>query len=419
MTEIKLLPGQRSGVTAAPSSKSHAHRLLICAGLGTERVTVSCGDISKDIAATTKCLEALCADISEEGRGILCVGPKRRHTAEEKILPCGESGSTLRFLIPVCGALGESVVFRMEGRLADRPLAPLDRLLREHGMSIEKDGSELHCSGKLRGGVFEIPGDISSQYISGLLFALPLLEGDSTIRITGKLESSAYIAMTEDALRQSGIKFRRRENEYTVFGNQHYALTEACAAEGDYSNGAFFLCMGALSEGGITVKNMPPNTLQGDSAVVDVLRRFGADVSVCGSEITVKKGNLTGCEIDASGIPDLVPVLSVVAAAAKGETRIVNAARLRFKESDRLATTSELLNCLGGDVTELSDGLIINGSDHLTGGTVNSHNDHRIAMSAAVAACISTNPVTVLDPECTSKSFPRFWENFEQLERLI
>ena len=419
MTEIKLLPGQRSGVTAAPSSKSHAHRLLICAGLGTERVTVSCGDISKDIAATVKCLEALCADISEEGRGILCVEPKRRHTAEEKILPCGESGSTLRFLIPVCGALGESVVFRMEGRLADRPLAPLDRLLREHGMSIEKDGSALHCSGELRSCIFEIPGDISSQYISGLLFALPLLEGDSTIRITGKLESSAYIAMTEAALRQAGISFQRRENEYTVSGNQHYALREACAAEGDYSNAAFFLCMGALSEGGITVKNMPPQTLQGDSAVVDVLRRFGVDVSVCGNEITVKKGNLTGCEIDASGIPDLVPVLSVVAAAAKGETRIVNAARLRFKESDRLATTSELLNCLGGDVTELSDGLIINGSDHLTGGTVNSHNDHRIAMSAAVAACISTNPVTVLDPECTSKSFPRFWENFEQLERLI
>lgn len=418
MTEIKLLPGQRSGVTAAPSSKSHAHRLLICAGLGTEKASVDCGDISKDIAATAKCLEALCADIAEESRGLLRVEPKRKQAAGEKILPCGESGSTLRFLIPVCGALGESVVFRMEGRLAERPLAPLDSLLRQHGMSIEKDGSELHCSGRLRSGIFEIPGDISSQYISGLLFALPLLEGDSTIRITGKLESSAYIAMTEDALRQSGISFERRENEYAVFGNQHYGLKESCAAEGDYSNGAFFLCMGALSESGITVKNMPTHTLQGDRAVIDILRRFGADVNICGSEITVKKGNLTGCEIDASGIPDLVPVLSVVAAAAKGETRIINAARLRYKESDRLATTSELLKCLGGAITELSDGLVINGSGHLMGGTVNSHNDHRIAMSAAVAACISAGAVTVLEPECTGKSFPRFWENFEQLERL-
>ena len=418
MTEITLLPGQRSGITAAPSSKSHAHRLLICAALGGEKVNIDCGDISKDIAATAKCLEALCADISEGADGLMSVEPKRKASEQVKILHCGESGSTLRFLIPVCGALGESVVFNMEGRLSDRPLAPYDELLREHGMSIEKDGSRLFCSGRLRSGVFSIPGDISSQYISGLLFALPLLDGDSIIRITGKLESSAYIAMTESALIASGIDFEHKGNEYRIRGNQRYALS-CGAAEGDYSNGAFFLCMGALSEGGITVKNMPAETLQGDSAVVDILRSFGAQIEVCGSEITIKKGSLTGCEIDASGIPDLVPVLSVVAAAAKGETRIINAARLRLKESDRLKTTAELLSRLGGDVTELTDGLIINGTGTLRGGTVNSYNDHRIAMSAAVAACISTAPVTVEGPECTAKSFPRFWENFEQLERQI
>ena len=419
MTEITLLPGERNGITAAPSSKSHAHRLLICAALGGEKVNIDCGDISKDIAATSKCLEALCADISEGADGLISVEPKRKLTEQVKVLHCGESGSTLRFLIPVCGALGESVVFNMEGRLADRPLAPLDELLREHGMSIAKDGSRLCCSGRLRSGVFSIPGDISSQYISGLLFALPLLDGDSIIRITGKLESSAYIAMTESALRASGIDFEHKGNEYHISGNQRYALSGNCAAEGDYSNGAFFLCMGALSKGGITVKNMPSETLQGDSAVVDILRRFGAEVEVRGNEITVKKGSLKGCEIDASGIPDLVPVLSVVAATAKGETRITNAARLRLKESDRLKTTAELLSRLGGDVTELSDGLIINGTGTLSGGTVNSYNDHRIAMSAAVASCISTAAVTVEGPECTAKSFPRFWENFEQLERQI
>ncbi|MDO4815643.1 MAG: 3-phosphoshikimate 1-carboxyvinyltransferase [Bacillota bacterium] len=419
MTEIKLLPGQRGGVAAAPSSKSHAHRLLICAALGSDRVRIDCGDISKDIAATVKCLEALCADISEENRGLLCVEPRRRYTADAKLLLCGESGSTLRFLIPVCGALGESVIFPMEGRLADRPLAPLDNLLRQQGMSIEKRGSSLYCSGKLRSGIFEIPGDISSQYISGLLFALPLLGGDSVIRITGKTESSAYIAMTESALRASGIDFEHIGNEYRIPGNQHYRLKGNCTAEGDYSNGAFFLCMGALSERGITVKNMPENTLQGDKAVIDILRRFGAELNICGSEITVKKGELRGCEIDASGIPDLIPVLSVIAAAAKGETRIINAARLRLKESDRLAATAALLKNLGGCVTELSDGLIINGGGNLKGGTADSCNDHRIAMSAAVAACICTEPVTVLNPECTSKSFPRFWENFEQLERFL
>ncbi len=419
MTEITLLPGQRSGFTAAPSSKSHAHRLLICAALGSEKVNIYCGDISKDIAATAKCLEALCADISVGADGLISVEPERKCSEQVKVLQCGESGSTLRFLIPVCGALGESVVFNMEGRLADRPLAPLDALLREHGMEIVRDGSRLYCSGRLRSGVFSIPGDISSQYISGLLFALPLLDGDSVIRITGRLESSAYIAMTESALKASGISFERKENEYRIRGNQHYALSGNCTAEGDYSNGAFFLCMGALSERGITAKNMPSETLQGDSAIVDILRRFGAQVEVRGSEITVKKGGLKGCVIDASGIPDLVPVLSVLAAAAEGETRIINAARLRLKESDRLKATAELLSRLGGDVTELDDGLIINGTGALTGGTVDSFNDHRIAMSAAVAACISTAPVTVIQPECTAKSFPRFWENFEQLERQI
>lgn len=419
MTEITLLPGQRSGITAAPSSKSHAHRLLICAALGSKKVNIDCGDISKDIAATAKCLEALCADISVGADGLISVEPECRQAAQVKQLYCGESGSTLRFLIPVCGALGESVAFNMEGRLADRPLAPLDALLREHGMEIAKDGNRLFCSGRLKSGVFSIPGDISSQYISGLLFALPLLDGDSTIRITGRLESSAYIAMTESALKSSGISFEREGNEYRIRGNQRYALSCNCAAEGDYSNGAFFLCMGALSERGITVKNMPCDTLQGDSAIVDILRGFGAQVTVCGSEITVKKGSLKGCVIDASGIPDLVPVLSVLAAAAEGETRIINAARLRLKESDRLTATAELLSRLGGDVTELDDGLIINGTGTLKGGTVDSYNDHRIAMSAAVAACISTAPVTVEGPECTAKSFPRFWENLEQLERML
>lgn len=418
MTEIRLLPGERHGVTAAPTSKSHAHRLLICAALGNKKVCIDCGDISNDIAATAKCLDALCADISEVSEGVLCVAPTAKNSAVKELF-CGESGSTLRFLIPVCGALGETVVFRMEGRLAERPLAPLTEILCAHGMRIEQDGSRLFCSGTLRSGIFEIPGNISSQYISGLLFALPLLDGDSTIRITGKTESPAYIAMTESALRAAQIRFERSENGFTVFGRQQYALGNSCAVEGDYSNGAFFLCMGALSEQGVTVKNMPAETLQGDKAVLEILRRFGAQVSIRGSEITVKKGSLTGCEIDAAGIPDLIPVLSVVAAAAHGESRVINAARLRLKESDRLRTTSALLRALGGCVTELSDGLVIQGSGKLNGGTVDSCNDHRIAMSAAVAACVSTAPVTVLGPECTNKSFPRFWENFERLERTI
>lgn len=415
MTEITLLPGVRFGSVRAPSSKSQAHRLLICAALGKGETSVYCGEVSKDIAATANCLNSLCADITETDAGFFRVSAKTE-SSEPALLPCGESGSTLRFLIPVCGALGKSVIFKMEGRLPERPLAPFDSLLRGHGMSIEKKSDELHVSGKLQSGVFEIAGDISSQFISGLLFALPLLDGDSTIRITGKTESQAYITMTENAIEKAGIRFEKRGNEYTVFGSQSYKLPDGSSAEGDYSNGAFFLCMGALSDKGITVRNLPDNSLQGDKKIADILKCFGAEISVGKNEITAKKSRLHGIEIDASEIPDLVPVLSVLACAAKGETKIYNAARLRIKESDRLRATAELITNLGGEVEELPDGLIVRGGG-LRGGKIDSFNDHRIAMSAAVAACICTESVTICNPECTQKSFPLFWESFQGLER--
>lgn len=415
MTEITLLPGTRYGSVRAPSSKSQAHRLLICAALGKGETSVYCGEVSKDIAATANCLNSLCADISETDAGLFRISAKAE-SSEPALLPCSESGSTLRFLIPVCGALGKSVVFKMEGRLPERPLAPFDSLLRGHGMSIEKKGDELHVSGKLQSGVFEIAGDISSQFISGLLFALPLLNGDSTIRITGKTESQAYITMTENAIEKAGIRFEKIGNEYTVFGRQSYTLPDGSSAEGDYSNGAFFLCLGALSDEGIRVKNLPECSAQGDKEILNILRRFGADICTSGDEISVKKGALKGIRIDASGIPDLVPVLATLAAAAEGETEIYNAARLRLKESDRLRATAELITNLGGEVEELPDGLIVRGGG-LRGGKIDSFNDHRIAMSAAVAACICTEAVTVCNPECTQKSFPLFWESFQGLER--
>ena len=411
MTHITLPGGPRHGCVRAPASKSHAHRLLICGALGKAPVSLRCDDISKDIAATARCLDALCAAVTVND-GVLQVVPAARRG--KKDLFCGESGATLRFLLPVCGALGAEAVFHREGRLPHRPLAPLDAVLRGHGMHLEAQGDALYCCGRLQSGLFEIPGNVSSQFISGLLFALPLLDGESTLRITGRVESAAYIAMTEQALAQSGIRFVRSGSEYTVFGAQQYTAAET-AVEGDYSNGAFFLCMGALSERGIRVKNLPAETRQGDRAVVDILRRFGAQVRVKDDEIFVRGGTLHGCEIDAAPIPDLIPVLSVVAAAAQGESRIMNAGRLRFKESDRLRATAEMLSALGGTVTELPDGLVIRGGV-LQGGTVPSYNDHRMAMSAAVAACACRRPVTVLDPACTDKSFPRFWDIFSQLE---
>lgn len=418
MNSLTLRPGARSGAVIAPSSKSHAHRLLTCAALGSEKVNIYCSDISDDISATARCLDSLCADISAPADGILSVAPRTKPSFGVKRLPCGESGSTLRFLIPVCGALGESAVFEMSGRLPQRPLSPLDELLRAHGMIIRPKGSELFCSGRLTPGTFEITGSVSSQFISGLLFALPLLDGDSSIVITGKTESSAYIAMTENALRSSGIRLDRRENGFFVPGGQTYALPDGCAAEGDFSNAAFFLCIGALSDRGVTVNGLPCGTLQGDSAVIDILRRFGAEIICEEQGITVRKGRLRGCLIDASPIPDLIPVLSVVAAAAEGDTHIINAGRLRLKESDRLSSVTSLLRSLGADVTELSDGLIIHSTGALSGGTADSLGDHRIAMSAAVAACICSSSVTITDSKCVNKSFPRFWECFDRLEVL-
>lgn len=414
--DITLTNGTRFGVTSAPGSKSHAQRLLICAALGSSPITLHCGDISKDIAAAASCVQTLCAEVKELKDGVFHVVPTKKPSDGVKLLYCGESGSTLRFLIPVCGALGESVVFKMEGRLSERPLSPLDEVLSAHGMTLERRGTELYCSGKLTGGEYEIAGNVSSQFISGLLFALPLLDEDSTLTVTGKLESTAYVDMTENALRQSGIEFKKDGNVYTVPGRQCYRLNDDCTVEGDLSNAAFFLCMGAFSEEGITVKNIPSDTSQGDRKILDILCSFGADVTVSGNSVTVRKGKLSACTVDASEIPDLVPVVSVVASVAEGDTHIINAARVRLKESDRLMTTAALLNGLGASVEELPDGLIIHGGSRLLGGTVNSFNDHRIAMSAAVASCICTEAVVVTGCECVNKSFPKFWDNFGRLE---
>lgn len=412
MTHITLSGGPRHGCVRAPASKSHAHRLLLCAALGHTPSLIRCDAAADDITATVRCLDALCADVTAAD-GAIRVVPSVRDGRRD--LFCGESGATLRFLLPVCGALGAEAVFHRTGRLPQRPLAPLEAVLEGHGMHIEACGGALHCGGRLRSGLYEIPGHVSSQFISGLLFALPLLAGESTLRITGRTESAAYIAMTEHALRQSGIRFVRRGGTYTVFGPQQYAPAAERTAEGDYSGGAVFLCMGALSEKGVRVKNLPAQTQQGDRAVAPLLRRFGAEVFAADDEIFVRKGRLTGCRIDASQIPDLIPVLAVVAAAAEGVTHITGAGRLRFKESDRLHATAELLTGLGGTVTELPDGLVIRGGG-LRGGTVRSCHDHRMAMAAAAAACACRECVTVLDPTCTDKSFPRFWEIFSQLE---
>ncbi len=408
-------PGARTGRVHIPASKSQAHRLLICAALGEEKTEVVCDGISADIAATAKCLRALGAAVEETETGFL-VSPIKKVPEGRCELYCGESGSTLRFLLPVVGALGAQAAFHREGRLPQRPLAPLDGVLTAHGMTLSEDGDLLLCGGQLQAGNYEIAGNVSSQYISGLLMALPRLMGESTLTVTGTLESAAYVAMTEDALRLSGVEFSKNGASYAIPGGQRFRLPVRTAVEGDWSNAAFFLCMGALAKEGVRVEGLNLESSQGDRGVLDVLRAFGAEVSEEESAVTVRRGALRGVTVDASPIPDLIPVLSVVASVAAGETRVENAYRLRLKESDRLQSTANLLRALGGRVEEKEDGLVITGVPVLHGGETQTQNDHRLAMSAAVAACAATGEVAVDNDACVAKSYPRFWEDYGSLK---
>lgn len=394
-------------------SKSVAHRLLICAALSSGKTEIVCPADSLDIRATVRCLNSLGAKISEKD-GVYTVDPMNLRGEFE--LMCGESGSTLRFLIPLAATLSGDVTFKGEGRLPSRPIAPLLECLSENGAEFEfGDGFITKCRGGLRSGTFRIAGDVSSQFISGLIFALPLLSGDSTIEILGKCESRAYIDMTISAVSEFGVSAEFEDNKIYINGNQKYVSLKTLTVEGDWSNAAFFLCLGAFSDDGITVAGLNRKTIQGDRAIAELLSRFGAKVSETDGEITVKRGNLCGISIDAAEIPDLVPIISVIAAASEGKTVIYNAERLRLKESDRIETTAGMINALGGCAKITPTGLEIIGKGKLSGGRVNSHNDHRIAMSAAIASAVCENEVIIDGAEAVGKSYGDFFEKYKEL----
>ena len=409
-----VAPGPRAGVIQIPASKSQAHRMLICAALSREPSRLILDGFSADIEATMQCLEALGARCEETANG-LSVTPVGVCPAQAR-LDVGESGSTLRFLLPVLGALGVQAEIRMHGRLPERPLSPLWEVLEAHGMRLQQDGTILHTDGQLIAGDYSLPGNVSSQFISGLLFALPLLGGNSTLTVTGALQSARYVSMTEQALAEAGILTKKDGPVWQIGGGQRYASPAVQTVEGDWSNAAFFLCMGALSATGVTVTGLNSTSLQADRAITEILVRFGAELTVSEDAVTVRRGVLHGITLDAGPIPDLVPVVSCLAALCDGETRVENAARLRLKESDRLQTTAALLSALGGSVRELPDGLIISGRGRLSGGTADACGDHRIAMSAAMAACGCEGPVTVSGSKCVAKSYPAFWEDFASLK---
>lgn len=414
---VTITPKPLGGSIRMIESKSHVHRLLIVAAWGNRQVHIGCTETSADIEATVRSLNSLGANIKRTASGYDVV-PFLSVKAASTI-DCGESGSTLRFLLPVIGALGKDISITLHGRLPKRPLSPLWEELEKHGMSLKKSKKDvIQCSGKLSPGDYTLPGNISSQFISGLLFALPFLDGNSTLTVTGKLESKNYIDMTLDALELFGIKIEQVGQVFSVQGNQRVVSSDI-VAEGDWSNAAFWLTAGALAKE-TTCTALNPESLQGDRAITKILSQFGADINCNKDSTTVAPKPLKGITVDAEQIPDLVPILAVCAANANGTTTITHAERLRIKESDRLATVTEMLCTLGATIEETSDGLIIQGGNQLKGGaTVSSHNDHRIAMAAAIAATVCKYPVVITGAQAVNKSYPKFWEHFKSLGGLI
>ncbi|MBQ8002857.1 MAG: 3-phosphoshikimate 1-carboxyvinyltransferase [Clostridia bacterium] len=384
--DIRITPNKLQGCMEIPPSKSYSHRALIAAALGSGEA-VGVGD-SADIEATRACLCAI---------------------KEKKPLFANESGSTLRFMIPLALVINGFVEISGAKRLMERPLDDYFKIFDEKKIEYSFENNTLYAKGKLTGGDYYIRGDVSSQFITGLLFALPLAEGDSRIIVTTKLESKAYVDMTIDVQRKFGIEIEEADNTYIVKGNQKYK-NERYTVEGDFSQAAFFLAMGD-----VTLTGLNSESIQGDKEIVEVYRAMGMDI-IKTDEGYISKGNAKkNIVVDVSQIPDCVPVLACVMALCRGEGKIVNAARLRIKESDRLAAICQELKNLGADITEGDDYLVIRGKSVLDGGVCSAHNDHRIAMAIATISPHCRGEVVIKGAECVAKSMPDFWERFNRL----
>ena len=398
--DIKITPSKLKGTVNIPSSKSMTHRMLICASLAKGKSVISNISFSKDIYATIDAMKALGAEISISGNTVTVTGISRKATNAD--IDCCESGSTLRFLIPISCALGTKAAYFGEGRLPERPITPYIRELTKKGIGFEYNNTmPFITKGQLKSGKFELEGNISSQFITGLMFALPLLEGDSEIVMLSPLESNPYADMTVKCLENFGVTVSETKNGYFIKGNQSYSPRNM-PVEGDYSQAAFFYVANMLGND-VEILNLDSNSYQGDKKIVEIIE------NLCYNDKWP-----VGFNINAMDIPDLVPVLAVLGTFCQGMSKINGAQRLKIKESDRLKSTSDALNNLGGNVEVTNDGLNIYHAD-LTGGIADSCGDHRIAMSAAIAATICSQPVIIKNADAIEKSYPDFFKDYVNL----
>lgn len=393
--------------------------MLICAALSDSPCTIVCQSVNRDMEATAACLNALGADI-RYADGKFTVNPITT-VIKGASLDCGESGSTLRFLLPVAAALGADATFTGQGRLPERPLSPLYEEMNAHGVKMTPNGKmPLKCEGKLPAGLYTIDGGVSSQFISGLLMALPLTGIQSKIAVTGKQESASYIALTLNALKQFGIEIQTVTDGYIIPSGQEFtAPGTQIAVEGDWSAAAFWITAGVAGSKPVTCTGLDYEcSAQGDRRIVDVLRSMGADISTAAGTITARPSNLTAARIDCADIPDLVPILAVAASSAQGTTIFDNIRRLRIKESDRVQSILQLLGTAGIYAFASDNTLTVTGGP-ARGCTYNPSGDHRMAMSAAILASTKDVQITISDAECTAKSYPAFFDDFNALGGVI
>lgn len=420
MADLKIYPSKLKGEVKIPPSKSMAHRAIICAALSDGLCIIENIDYSDDIIATIDAMNSLGAKIVKHKDYIEVIGAygSDEKPQETRIIDCNESGSTLRFLVPISLLFKGSSKFIGRGNLGKRPLTTYYNIFERQGIeySYEEGNLNLVINGELNPGTFEVEGNVSSQFITGLLFTLPLLKEDSKIIITTEMESKGYIDLTLRAMNDFGVEIiNNNYREFIIKGNQKYNARNY-RVEGDYSQAAFFLCADSLGNE-VLCKDLDLNSLQGDKEVIDILERM--NVIFNANDIGVKgttNGELASTVIDGSQCPDIIPVLTSVAALTKGTTEIINAGRLRIKECDRLAAVTSELNKLGAKIIEKEDGLVVTGVEKLQGGVeVWSHKDHRIAMTLAIASTRCEEPIVIKDYECIAKSYPNFFEDFKAL----